>query len=99
MICVSAFEPTFLECLGEELFLVEVMPETVVFPHVPTVVEGFFGVVIVHSLLHTRTKRVQCDFIVGLHSDYFLEVLRRDWLGFGTGLVREWLGLVSQKRR
>lgn len=99
MISVGAFEPTFLERLGEELLLVEVMPETVVLPHVPTVVEGFFGVVIVHSLLHTRTKRVQCDFIVGLHSDYFLEVLRRDWLGFGTGLVREWLGLVSQKRR
>ena len=99
MICVSAFEPTFLERLGEELLLVEVMPETVVFPHVPTVVEGFIEVFVVHSLLHTRTKRVQCDFIVGLHSDYFLEVLRRDWLGFGTGLVREWLGLVSQKRR
>ena len=99
MICVSAFEPAFLECLGEELLLVEVMPETVVFPHVPTVVEGLVEVFVVHSLLHTRTERVQCDFIVGLHSDYFLEVLRRDWLGFGTGLVREWLGLVSQKRR
>ena len=99
MISVRAFEPTFLERLGEELLLVEVMPETVVLPHVPTVVEGFFGVVIVHSLLHTRTKRVQCDFVIGLHSDCFLEVLRRDWLGFGTGLVREWLGLVSQKRR
>ena len=99
MIRVSAFEPTFLECLGEELFLVEVMSETVVFPHVPTVVEGFFGVVIVHSLLHTRTERAQCDFVFRFNSDYFLEVLRRDWLGFGTGLVREWLGLVSQKRR
>ena len=99
MIRVGAFEPAFLECLGEELLLVEVMPETVVLPHVPTVVEGFFGVVIVHSLLHTRTKRAQCDFVVSFHGYYFLEVLRRDWLGFGTGLVREWLGLVSQKRR
>lgn len=99
MIRVSAFEPTFLERLGEELLLVEIMPETIVLPHVPTVVEGFFEVFVVHSLLHTRTKRAQCDFVVNFHGYYFLEVLRRDWLGFGTGLVREWLGLVSQKRR
>ena len=99
MICVSAFEPAFLECLGEELLLVEVMPETVVFPHVPTVVEGLIEVFVVHSLLHTRTKRAQCDFVVRFHDAFFLEVLRRDWLGFGTDFVREWLGLVSQKRR
>ena len=99
MICVGAFEPTFLERLGEELLLVEIMPETIVLPHVPTVVEGFFRVFVVHSLLHTLTERAQCDFVVSFHGDYFLEVLRRDWFGFGTGLVREWLGLVSQKRR
>ena len=38
-------------------------------------------------------------YFVRGHDACFLEFLRRDWLGFGTGLVREWLGLVSQKRR
>ena len=33
------------------------------------------------------------------HDDLRLDDLQRDWIGFGTGLVREWLGLVSQKRR
>ena len=37
--------------------------------------------------------------LLGSHDDLRLEDLQRDWIGFGTGLVREWLGLVSQKRR
>ena len=37
--------------------------------------------------------------LLGSHDYLRLEDLRRDWIGFGTGLVREWLGLASQKRR
>ena len=67
MVGVCAFEPAFFEGLGEELHLVDVVPQAVVLPHVERSIEGAFGVGIVGAPGYPISDIGECDFVVLSH--------------------------------
>ena len=67
MVRVFAFEPSFLEGLGEELRFMDMMPETVVFPHVEGCVKLSFGVRIFRALVESCANVAYWNFVFLFH--------------------------------
>ena len=67
MVGVFAFEPSFLEGLGEELRFVDMMPETVVFPDKDCRVKLPFGVRIFRALVESCANVANWNFVFLFH--------------------------------
>ena len=99
MVGVFAFEPSFLEGLGEELRFVDIVSKTVVFPHVEGCVKLSFGVRIFRALVESCANVANWNFVFLLHRtliiyNFEVEIFHllpktdRDCIGFDSASNR-----------
>ena len=69
MVSEVTSEPAFLECLGEMLRFMDMVPEAVLFPHIERCIEGTFRVRIVGAFLESSSELSESDFVILLHKN------------------------------
>ena len=99
MVSEVTSEPAFLECLGEMLRFMDMVPEAVLFPHIERCIEGTFRVRIVGAFLESSSELSESDFVILLHRTLIIYNFEVEIFHLLTKMHRDCIGFDSASNR